>query len=49
MNLTFAFVLGAVAVGTALAFGIGCRDLAGKAMEDAVEKLKGARAKAGAE
>jgi hypothetical protein len=40
VNLTFAFFLGTIAVSAALAFGLGCRELAAQAMKDAVTKFK---------
>jgi hypothetical protein len=39
-ELTVAIVLGSVGLGFALAFGLGCKDIAGKAMHDLVEQIK---------
>ena len=39
-QLTLAIILGAIGLGLALAFGLGCRDLAGRAVNDFIEKLK---------
>ncbi|MCM8789562.1 MAG: hypothetical protein NC916_00865 [Candidatus Omnitrophica bacterium] len=39
-ELTLSIILGSIGLGLALAFGLGCRDLAGKAIEDFVDKLK---------
>lgn len=41
IQTTFTIVIGAVAFGAALAFGLGCKDLAGRAMSDFVDKLQG--------
>lgn len=38
---TFAIVLASVAFGTALAFGLGCKDIAGEMMSDFIRKVKG--------
>lgn len=43
IQTTFTMVVGAVAFGTALAFGLGCKDIAGKAVADFIEKLRGRR------
>lgn len=40
IDLTITIVLGAIGLALALAFGLGCRDAAGKAIEDLVDKLK---------
>lgn len=39
-QLTISIVLGSIGLGLALAFGLGCRDLAGKFMGDFIEKMK---------
>ena len=39
-ELTLSIVLGTVGLGLALAFGLGCKDIAGKYVGDLVEKLK---------
>lgn len=39
-ELTLAIILGSVGLGVALAFGLGCKDIAGKFMNDFVESLK---------
>lgn len=39
-ELTLAIVLGAIGLGLALAFGLGCKDIAGKFVDDFVDKLK---------
>ena len=39
-ELTLSIVLGSVGLGLALAFGLGCRDIAGKFMAEFIEKLK---------
>ncbi|MFH0826786.1 MAG: hypothetical protein V1923_02690 [Candidatus Omnitrophota bacterium] len=39
-QVTLAIFLGAIGLGLALAFGLGCRDLAGRAVNDFIEKLK---------
>ncbi|HTZ11676.1 MAG TPA: hypothetical protein VMD04_04820, partial [Candidatus Margulisiibacteriota bacterium] len=39
-ELTVSIILGSVGLGAALAFGLGCKDLAGKAMSELVEKMK---------
>ena len=41
IQTTFTIVVGAVAFGAALAFGLGCKELAGKTAADFVDKLKG--------
>ena len=40
---TFTIVLSAVAFGAALAFGLGCKEIAGRSVEDFLEKLRGGR------
>ncbi len=39
-ELTISIVLGAIGLGLALAFGLGCKDIAGKFVAELVEKLK---------
>ena len=39
-ELTISIILGSLGLGLALAFGLGCRDIAGKAVSELVEKLK---------
>lgn len=39
-QLTISIVLGSVGFGLALAFGLGCKDLAGKFMAEFIEKMK---------
>jgi hypothetical protein len=39
-ELTLSIILGSIGLGLALSFGLGCRDLAGKVIEDFVDKLK---------
>lgn len=39
-ELTIAIVLGSLGLGLALAFGLGCKDIAGKAVAEFVDKLK---------
>ena len=39
--LAFGLLLGSIAVATAIAFGIGSKEIAGREMEAWVEKLKG--------
>ena len=39
-ELTLSLLLGAIGLGMALAFGLGCKDIAGKYVEDLVDKLK---------
>ncbi|MCM8797078.1 MAG: hypothetical protein NC923_04285 [Candidatus Omnitrophica bacterium] len=39
-ELTIGIILGSIGLGLALAFGLGCKDIAGKAVNDFVEKLK---------
>ena len=41
IQTTFTIVVGAVAFGAALAFGLGCKDIAGKAIADFIDKVKG--------
>ncbi|MFA5287125.1 MAG: hypothetical protein WC394_02510 [Candidatus Omnitrophota bacterium] len=39
-QLTISIILGSIGLGLALAFGLGCKDLAGKFMGEFVEKMK---------
>jgi hypothetical protein len=39
-QLTISIILGSVGLGLALAFGLGCKDIAGRYVADLVEKLK---------
>jgi protein-S-isoprenylcysteine O-methyltransferase Ste14 len=39
-QLTISIVLGSVGLGLALAFGLGCKDIAGRYVGDTLEKLK---------
>ncbi len=39
-ELTLGIILGSLGLGLALAFGLGCKDVAGRAMNDFIEKLK---------
>jgi hypothetical protein len=39
-ELTIAVILGSIGLGLALAFGLGCKDMAGRAINDFVDKLK---------
>lgn len=39
-ELTLSIVLGSVGLGLALAFGLGCKDIAGKYIDDVIDKLK---------
>ena len=39
-QLTISIVLGSLGFGLALAFGLGCKDIAGKFMSDFIEKMK---------
>jgi small-conductance mechanosensitive channel len=39
-QLTLAVILGSVGLGLALAFGLGCREIAGKFVNDLVDKVK---------
>ena len=39
-ELTLGIILGSIGLGLALAFGLGCRDIAGKFVAELVEKLK---------
>jgi len=39
-ELTLAIILGSVGLGLALAFGLGCKDLAGKSAAEFIERLK---------
>jgi hypothetical protein len=39
-QLTIGIVLGSIGLGLALAFGLGCKDIAGKIANDFIEKLK---------
>lgn len=43
IQATFNTVVMALAFGVALAFGLGCKDLAGRSVEDFVRKLRGGR------
>lgn len=43
VQTTFTIVLSAVAFGAALAFGLGCKDIAGRAVGDFLDKLRGGR------
>lgn len=40
LQLTLSIILGAFGLGLALAFGLGCKDIAGKAVSELVERLK---------
>ena len=40
IELTISIILGALGLGFALAFGLGCKDIAGKATAEFIEKLK---------
>lgn len=39
-ELTLSIILGSIGLGLALAFGLGCRDIAGKFVHDFVERMK---------
>jgi len=39
-GMTLAIILGSIGLGCALAFGLGCKDIAGKAVADIIEKSK---------
>jgi hypothetical protein len=39
-QLTISIVLGSLGLGLALAFGLGCKDIAGKFMNDLIDKMK---------
>ncbi len=39
-ELTLSIILGAIGLGLALAFGLGCKDIAGKFVNEFIEKLK---------
>jgi hypothetical protein len=39
-QLTISIVLGSIGLGLALAFGLGCKDLAGRSMGEFIEKMK---------
>jgi hypothetical protein len=39
-ELTIAIILGSFGLGLALAFGLGCKDVAGRFVSELVEKLK---------
>jgi len=39
-QLTISIVLGSIGLGLALAFGLGCKDLAGKSMSEFIDKMK---------
>ncbi len=43
VQATFTIILSAAAFGTALAFGLGCKDIAGRSVADFLEKLRGGR------
>ena len=43
VTITFAAIMGALALGLALAFGLGGRDVAGRLLEDAYEKGRAAK------
>ena len=43
VQATFTIILSAVAFGTALAFGLGCKDIAGRSVSDFLEKVRGGR------
>lgn len=43
VQTTFTVILTAVAFGAALAFGLGCKDIAGRAVGDFLDKLRGGR------
>ena len=43
IQATFTIVLSAVAFGSALAFGLGCKDIAGRAVGDFLDKIRGGR------
>ncbi len=40
INLVIWIVMGAIGLACAIAFGLGCKDIAGKAVKEAVDKLK---------
>ena len=39
-ELTVAIIMGSIGLGCALAFGLGCKDIAGRYLNEAIEKLK---------
>jgi len=39
-ELTVAIIMGSIGLGCALAFGLGCKDIAGRYMDEAINKLK---------
>lgn len=39
-ELTLAIIMGSIGLGLSLAFGLGCKDIAGRAVADLMEKLK---------
>jgi len=39
-GITLSIILGSVGLGLALAFGLGCKDIAGRSVADLIEKLK---------
>lgn len=41
IQTTFTIVVAALCFGTALAFGLGCKDLAGRTLEEFIEKVRG--------
>lgn len=43
VQATFTIILSAVAFGAALAFGLGCKDIAGRAVGDFLDRLRGGR------
>lgn len=43
VQATFTIILSAVAFGAALAFGLGCKDIAGRSVGDFLEKIRGGR------
>jgi len=43
VQATFTIILSAAAFGTALAFGLGCKETAGRAVSDFLEKVRGGR------
>jgi putative Mn2+ efflux pump MntP len=40
IELTISIILGAIGLGLALAFGLGCKDIAGKSLAEFIDKLK---------
>ncbi|MBI3322706.1 MAG: hypothetical protein HYZ94_03385 [Candidatus Omnitrophica bacterium] len=43
VQATFTIILSAAAFGTALAFGLGCKEIAGRAVADFLDKVRGGR------